>query len=61
MARRTIISTTEVDPETGAGVPGTGTTLLIETMPCPHTCLGSITRIIGDDMQPRVIRCPYCW
>lgn len=61
MAMRTVISSVEVDPLTGAGIPRTGGTVMIETVPCPNTCRGWITRVIDLTMRPKIIGCPYCW
>lgn len=60
MSTRVVISATEVDDRTGAGVPGTGGVTIIETFRCPRTCVGSITRVTNERLEVTRIPCPYC-
>ena len=63
MTTRTMISTVEVDPTTGAGIPGTGGAWEIQTQDCPKTCTGTVSRIVGIDGSIRLTRCTsgWCW
>ena len=57
---RTVISSTDVDPETGGGIPGTGGVVIIETMPCRLTCTGSRARVTDEALVTRFIPCSAC-
>lgn len=57
---RTTIITSEVDPSTGGGMPGTGGVMIIESVRCPQTCFGSRVRFVTLEGVTNWLPCTHC-